>query len=318
MRELGNLLSMNNNKFIKRKIKEIRNSIGNNRAVVACSGGVDSVTCAILAHKAIGKKLLTVFIDDGLMRENEPQKVVSFLKKFGLKTRRINAQKRFFSSLKGITDPEIKRKAFRETFYHVLGEVVKRERSGFLIQGTIRADIMETKAKIKTQHNVLEQIGISPKKYGLTIVEPLKNLLKPQVRIIAKTLRLPKAIYERMAFPGPGLATRVVGEVTPDRIKIVRQATEIIEKKLIKFKPFQVFAVLLADKATGIKNRKRVLGDIIVIRSIDSQDALQGKPTKIPLEVLFAVQKIIILEISEVSRVLYDLTPKPPATIEYI
>jgi len=304
--------------FIKKKIKKIKKEVDNQKTVVACSGGVDSTTCTILAHKALREKLLAVFIDDGLMREGEPEQVVKLLKKLRVKTKLIRARGRFFQALKGKIDPEEKRKAFREIFYQVLGEVVKKEKAKFLIQGTIKADIIETKRKIKTQHNVLEQIGIDPKKYGFRVIEPLRTLFKPEVRLVAKNLGLPKETYQRMPFPGPGLATRVVGEVTPERVKVVRKATEIVEKELERFKPFQAFAVLLSNQATGIVNKKRVFGNIIVIRSIESRDAMIGRATQIPWEVLQKLQQKITKEIPSVVRVLYELTPKPPATIEYI
>jgi GMP synthase (glutamine-hydrolysing) len=192
------------------------------------------------------------------------------------------------------------------------------KKANFLIQGTIAADIKETKEGIKTQHNVLSQVGINPKKYGFEVIEPLRNLYKPEVRMIAKRLGLPKKIFGRMPFPGPGLALRVIGKVTPERIKIVREATAIVEKKLERFLPFQCFAVLLSDKATGIRDKKRAFGNIIVIRSVDSEDAMTACPTKIPLEILFDLQKKICQKIPSVTKVLYDLTPKPPSTIEYI
>ena len=304
-------------KFITKKINQITKTVGKQKALVACSGGVDSFTCAILAHQALDKKLQAIFIDDGLMREGEPVIVTQMLRKFGVKTKLIRAQGRFFKALRGKIDPEEKRKAFRETFYRLLGEVIKTKKAKFLIQGTIKADIMETKGKIKTQHNVLEQIGIDPQKYGFDLIEPLKDLFKPEVRQLAKALGLPKEIYQRMPFPGPGLATRIVGEVTLPRVKIIRKATKIVEKELEKFKPFQAFAVLLADKATGIRDGKRDLGNIVIIRCVDSSNAMTAKVSEIPLKVLQKIQEKIT-KIPSVVRVCYDLTPKPPATIEYI
>lgn len=305
-------------KFIDEKTREIKDEVGDGKAVVACSGGVDSTTCTILAHKALGKNLLAVFIDDGLMRESEPEQVVKLLKKLRVKTKLIRARGRFFQALKGKIDPEEKRKAFRETFYRALGELLKKEKAKFLIQGTIKADIIETKGKIKTQHNVLEQIGINPQKYGFKVIEPLKGLYKPEVRQVAKALGLSKRVYNRMPFPGPGLATRILGKVTPKKVEIIRRATKIVEKELEEFSPFQAFAVLLSDNATGIKEGKRIFGNIIVIRSVDSRDAMTALVTKIPWKVLQKIQKKITTEITSVIRVLYEFTPKPPATIEYI
>lgn len=305
-------------KFIKEKIEEIKHKVGNEKVVVACSGGVDSTTCTILAHKALREKLLAVFIDDGLMREGEPEHVTKLLKKLGVKTKLLRVQNRFFRVLKGIVDPEKKRKVFRETFYGVLGEVVKKEKAKFLIQGTIKADIVETVGKVKTQHNVLEQIGINPQKYGFSVIEPLKDLYKPEVRKVARALNLPKEIYERMPFPGPGLATRIVGEVTPEKVEIVRRATKIVEEELEEFSPFQAFAILLSDRATGVKNGMRTFGNIIVVRSVESEEALTATVSQVPWKNLVKIQERITEEIPEICRVLFDLTPKPPATIEYI
>ncbi len=304
--------------FLNEQIQYIRDRVGNGIALCATSGGVDSMVCAVLAHRALKNRLIALFIDDGLMREGEAKQVTKILKSLGIRTKVVNAAGDFFKALKGKTDPEDMRKAFRDTFYRTLGRAVKEFKASFLIQGTIAADIKETKGRIKSQHNVLSQIGINPKKYGLTIIEPLVKLYKPDVRKVGKALGLPASVYQRMPFPGPGLATRVVGEVTPGRVRIVRKATAIVERELKKFKPFQAFAVLLHDRATGIVNGKRAFGNIIVIRSVESKNAITAQPSRIPFEVLMKIQKEIIKEISEVTKVLYDLSPKPPSTIEYI
>jgi GMP synthase (glutamine-hydrolysing) len=309
---------MRTSAFIDKQIAMIRGKVGKGTALCATSGGVDSMVCAFLGHKALGRKLIALFIDDGLMREKEARTVSKILRKHGIRTVVLYAAKDFFKALKGKEDPEDMRKAFRDTFYKTLGKAVKKYKADFLIQGTIAADIKETKGKIKSQHNVLSQIGISPKKYGLVIIEPLVNLYKPGVRTVGKKLGLSKDIYQRMPFPGPGLATRIVGEVTPPRVSIVRKATTIVEKELKRFKPFQAFAVLLNDRATGVKKGKRAFGNIIVIRSVESKDALTATPTKIPYEVLEKIQKRIVREIPQVTKVLYDMSPKPPSTIEYI
>jgi len=305
-------------RFINEQIKYLRKTIGKGMAICATSGGVDSMVCAALAHRALGNKLIALFIDDGLMRANEANQVTKILKKRGIRTAVVPAAKNFFKALKGKEDPEDMRKTFRDTFYKTLGRAVKKFKAKFLIQGTIAADIKETKGKIKSQHNVLSQIGINPKKYGLSIIEPLVKLYKPDVRKVGKTLGLSSIVYQRMPFPGPGLATRVVGEVTPHRVKIVRKATAIVEQELKKFKPFQAFAVLLNDRATGVVKGKRAFGNIIVIRSVESKNAITAQPSKIPYKILEKIQKRIVRDIPQVTKVLYDLTPKPPSTIEYI
>jgi GMP synthase (glutamine-hydrolysing) len=305
-------------RFMQEKVEEIRAKVGKHVALCATSGGVDSMVCAFLAHKALGKNLTAVFIDDGLMREGEPVMVRGILRRHGVKTVVIRASRDFFRALKGKTDPEDMRKAFRHTFYTTLGNTVRKYRAKHLIQGTIAADIKETKGRIKSQHNVLAQIGINPKRYGLHIIEPLVSLYKPDVREVGEALGLARTIYERMPFPGPGLATRVVGEVTPAKVRMLRKATSIVERELKNIKAFQSFAVLLNDRATGIRNGERAFGNIIVIRSVQSKNALTATPTHIPYPVLERIQEKITHEIPEVIKVLYDISPKPPSTIEYI
>jgi len=312
-------LEMDVKKFIEEKIKEVKETIGNERAISALSGGVDSSTCTILAYRAIGDNLKVIFIDDGFMREKEPENVKEIFSGLGIQVDVIDTQKEFFNALKGKFDPEEKRKAFRNIFYTVFGKEALSSKAKFLVQGTIAADIIETKGGVKTQHNILEQIGIDPEKgYGFKAVEPLKELFKHQVREVAKELGLPEKIYSRMPFPGPGLATRVVGEANPERIEKVRKATRIVEEEIEVLKPFQAFAVLLNDKGTGIEKSARKFGEIIIIRSVESKDAMTAEPTQIPWEILQKISQRITAEIPAVTRVAYEITPKPPATIEYV
>lgn len=305
--------------FINDQIELIKKTVGEAGALSALSGGVDSSTCTLLAWKALGSSLKVVFIDDGLMREGEPQQVQSIFAELGIPVEIVMAQEDFFRALSGLVDPEEKRKAFRQAFYGTLSRIIKEKGVKFLIQGTIAADIIETKEGIKTQHNILEQIGIDPERsFGFKLIEPLKTLFKHEVREIARELGLPESILKRMPFPGPGLAARVLGEVTPERVAIVRQATKIVEQELSPFEPFQAFAVLLSDKGTGLEKDKRKFGDIIIIRSVNSRDAMTAEPSILPWEVLTRVTERIIKEIPSVTRVAYELTPKPPATIEFI
>ncbi len=307
----------NAKEFIQKAQEEIKQAVGENRVISACSGGVDSTTATALVHKAVGGKLLAVFIDDGLRREGEPEFVVKTLKDLNIKTKFIDAKKDFFQALKGKTDAEEKRKAFREKFYTTLGKVAKEEKITAIVQGTIKADVIETVKGIKSQHNVLEQIGINPQKFGYKIIEPLKELFKPEVRMVARELGLPKEISERMPFPGPALSLRVLGEVTPERTAIVRKATQIIEEETKGLGTFQNFAVLHNDKATGIKEDKRVYGNIITIRIVQSTDAVTAKAKDVPFKLLQKITNRITKEIPTVTRCLYDLTDKPPSTIEF-
>ncbi len=306
-------------KSIEQRINEIKETVGSERAISALSGGVDRSACTVLAHRALGSNLKVVFIDDGLMREKEPEQVREVFRDLGIEVDIIDTKDEFFQALKGKIDPEEKRKAFRSTFYTIFGREVLKSEAKFLVQGTIAADIIETKGGIKTQHNILEQIGIDPEKgFGFKVVEPVKDLFKPQVREVAKELGLPEMIYERMPFPGPGLATRVVGEVTPERVSLVRKATQIVEEEIESLKPFQAFAVLLSDRGTGVEEGKRKFGQIVIVRSVESKDAMTAEPTQVPWEVLMKISKRMTGEIPEVVRVAYEITPKPPATIEYI
>ena len=303
--------------FVENSLRDILKIVGENKVISACSGGVDSTVTTVLVHKAVGDKLVAVFIDDGLRRQGEPEFVVKTLKRLSIKTKFVDAKAEFFAVFKGKTDAEEKRKAFRDKFYKTLGKAAREEQIDFIAQGTIKADVIETVGGIKSQHNVLEQIGINPETYGYKILEPLKELFKPDVRKVARELGLPKEISERMPFPGPALSLRVLGEVTPEKIAVVRKATEIVEEETKALGTFQNFAVLHNDKATGIKKGKRVYGNIITVRIVDSQDAVTAKARQVPYEVLMRISERITGEIPSVVRCLYDITDKPPATIEF-
>ena len=306
-------------RFTKEQVEEIRREVGNGIAINALSGGVDSSTVTALAHRALGRQLKTVFVDNALMREGEPERVLSAFAKLKIPVERIDARAQFLRALKGIGDPEQKRQAITDTFYRdVLAKAVRDSRATFLLHGTILTDIEETVAGIKRQHNILTQIGIDPEKaYGYKVLEPLRTLRKDGVRSVARSLGLPKSLTERMPFPGPALAARIVGEVTPERLATARAATSIVEEELSKTRAFQYFAVLLNDRATGMRGGKREFGQIIVVRCIDSKDAREAKVRALPWTKLHRIARRIA-EIPGVNRCLYDLTPKPPATVEYI
>jgi GMP synthase (glutamine-hydrolysing) len=293
--------------------------VGDGIAINALSGGVDSSTVTVLAHRALGKQLKTVFVDNALMREGEPERVLSVFARMKIPVERIDARRQFLRALKGIDDPEQKRQAITDTFYRdVFVKAVKRSRATYLLHGTILTDIEETVAGIKRQHNILAQVGIDPQQaYGYRVIEPLRTLRKDGVRLVARALGLPKSITERIPFPGPALATRIVGEVTRKRLDTVRAATAIVEEELGKTGAFQYFAVLLNDRATGIRKGKREFGEIVVVRCIDSKDARAAKVRALPWARLHRLARRITA-IRGVNRCLYDLTPKPPATVEYV
>jgi len=390
--------------FVEAIIGEIEKSIGNEKALVAVSGGVDSSSCAVLTHRAIGENLVCVILDDAFMRENEPERVTEILSKppLNVPTKVVNVRERFLQAMKGLRDAEEKRKMFRETFYQVLSETAKKEGCKILVQGTIRADVIETVGGVKTQHNVLEQMGINTmERYGFKVVEPLVTLFKEQVRIVARYLGVPSDISERQPFPGPGLSVRVVGEIRPDKLETLKKATAIVERELAQHKPSQYFAVIIdneesewqsgmvyvqeavarllnipsrnvsvkifRDKATGVEAGKRRYGEIlgirvqtmngkihqtaiqnlvslqtkivtekptvarvlyavkdlaekkpyvVGIRSVQTKDFLTAKVSDIPWAMLNKIAEEIIKEYPKVSAVYYDVTPKPPATIE--
>ncbi len=305
--------------FVESQIVELKETVGQNIAINALSGGVDSSVVTALAHRALGDQLKTVFIDSALMRQGEPQFVVKTFADIGIPVESIDARSEFLSALRGLTDPEEKRNAITNTFYaEVFGRLVKEAGAKFLLHGTILTDIEETVAGIKRQHNILTQLGIDPEDaYGYEVLEPLKTLRKDGVREVAKVLKLPAEITQRIPFPGPALATRIVGEVTEERLKTVRDATAIVEEELADSEAFQYLAVLLNDRATGIRDNKREFGQIIVVRCIESVDARTATATELAWPKLHRVCERIT-QIKGVNRCLYDLTPKPPATVEYI
>ncbi|MCM8795395.1 MAG: ExsB family transcriptional regulator [Candidatus Omnitrophica bacterium] len=319
IKEIG-LEELNPRKFIKEKIAEIASEVGDGLAINALSGGVDSSVVTLLGHKALGNRLKTYFINNGLMREGEPEMVVRIFRQLGVPVEVVDAQEQFFKALKGVIDPEKKREAITQTFYkEVFAKLVKLSAARYLLQGTILTDVDETVAGIKRQHNVFAQLGIDPKEaFGYKIIEPLVQLRKNAVRKVARALGLPDSIYKRIPFPGPALSARVIGEVTPERIKIIRKATAITEEELASRGAFQYLAILHQDRVTGIREGKRDFGLQIEVRCWDSIDARLAKPTKLPYKVLERLATRIVKEVPGVVSVTYNITPKPPSTIEAV
>lgn len=385
--------------FVEAQVENLRGELGRGRALVAVSGGVDSTTCAVLAYRAVGKNLICVLIDTGFMRLGEPERVKRLLSgpPLSLPVRIVEAKGAFMERLAGVGDAEEKRRRFREEFYKVLSEVAEREGCRFLIQGTIAPDWIETKGGIKTQHNVLAQIGVrTEEKYGFTLLEPLANLYKDQVRAVARFLGVPKEISERQPFPGPGLLVRCVGEVNPEKLSELKKATEVVEEKLANQGFQQYFAAILdgdhagspgvisklaraalglndaeakvfKNLATGVKGDERAYGGIIGIkvaanargriwegfeslislqsrliskfkgftrvlyliagreegaydvsvRAITTRDYMTAGVAKVGWGLAESLGREILSACPKVKEVYYDVTPKPPATIEY-
>ncbi|MFC1709952.1 asparagine synthase-related protein [Candidatus Omnitrophota bacterium] len=314
------VVDLNLQEFIEEQTREISSAVGDGTAINALSGGVDSSAVTMLGHKALGDRLKTYFIDNGLMRQDEPQEIAALFKNLGVDIQILDAKKEFFSALKGVTDPEEKREAITQTFYkNVFARLVRESKSKFLLQGTILTDIDETVAGIKRQHNVFEQLGIDPQKeFGYEILEPLVQLRKDGVRKVAEALGLPKSNFQRIPFPGPALAARVIGEVTPEKIEVVRIATKITEEELCSTGAFQYMAILHQDRVTGMRDNQRDFGLQIEIRCWDSIDARTAKPTKLPYETLDNLAKRIISEVPGVVSVTYNIASKPPSTMEAI
>jgi GMP synthase (glutamine-hydrolysing) len=306
--------------FIAEKIEDIRRAVGEGRAINALSGGVDSSTVTMLGHRALGSCLRTVFIENGLMRDGEAGRVVALFRQLGVTVEVVEARGQFFDALKGISDPEQKREAITQTFYKkVFGRLVKESGAKHLMQGTILTDVDETVAGIKRQHNVFEQLGIDPQAaFGYRILEPLVALRKDGVRKIGRALGLPAELFERIPFPGPALAARVIGEATPERIETVRKATAVVERLLSGSGAFQYLAILHEDKVTGMRDGKRQFGGQIEVRCWDSVDARTAAPTRLAFELLERLAREILAEVPGIVSVTYNLAPKPPSTIEAV
>lgn len=303
-------MALNANRFIDDAIADIKRDV-TGRAIIGLSGGVDSSVCAMLAHRALGDRLVPVYVDSGLMRQFESERIEQLFQNIGLV--RVNAHERFLEALKGVADPEEKRKVVGETFIRVFEEEARKIGGDCLIQGTIYPDRIESEGGIKSHHNVG---GLPSRMEFKCLVEPLRDLYKDEVREVARALGLPQEISERMPYPGPGLSVRIVGEVTKEKLDVIRKANGIVEEEVMRFCPWQAFAALLG-KATGVKGDNRVYGWVVAVRSVTSRDAMTADVMELPWDVLRRISSRITGEIPSVARVVYDLTPKPPGTIEF-
>jgi len=312
--------ALDTERFIKEKAEEIKATVGDGQAINALSGGVDSSTVTLLGHRALGEQLKTVFIENGLMRAGEAEQVVGFFRDLGVPVEVVDAREVFFAALKGVTDPEEKREAITRAFYRdVFGRLVRESDAKHLLQGTILTDIDETVAGIKRQHNVFEQLGIDPQEaFGYRIIEPLIQLRKDGVRKVGKALGLPEELFNRIPFPGPALAARVIGEATPERIETVRQATGIVERHLTGSAAFQYMAILHEDRVTGMRDGKRDFGRQIEVRCWDSVDARTAAPTRLSFDTLEQLGQEIAANVPGVVSVTYNIASKPPSTIEAV
>lgn len=306
--------------FIKVQCNAIAEKVAGGLAINALSGGVDSSVVTMLGYRAIGDRLKTYFIDNGIMRRDEPSQVAAMFGKLGVPIEIVDAREQFFDALKGLTDPEEKRESITQTFYRdVFGDLVKKSGARFLLQGTIFTDIEETVAGVKRQHNILSQLGIDTKEqFGYTLIEPLIQLRKPGVRKVGEVLGLPSELFARPPFPGPALAARVIGEASPERIDLVREATSIVEKELAGVKAFQYLAILHEDKVTGMRDGKREYGYQIEIRCWDSTDAKTATPTRLDFDTLERLAARITTEVKGVVSVTYNIASKPTSTIEAV
>ena len=309
--------------FVEKSIKEIQEQIGNGKAICALSGGVDSSVCAVLVHKAIGDRLTCVFVDHGLLRKNEREEVEdTFRNKYNIDLITVDAEERFLNKLNGVSDPEKKRKIIGEEFIRVFEEEQsKLSGYNFLVQGTIYPDIAESgkdgKGLVKSHHNV----GGLPEDVNFELVEPLRTLYKEEVRAVGRELGMPDVMVNRQPFPGPGLGVRVLGEVTKEKLDILRDADYIYRDEIAKAgldtKIWQYFAAIPNLSVTGVTDGSRTYSNTIYLRAVNSEDAVTADWYPFDMEFLAKVSKRITTEVPQVNRVLYDITQKPPGTIEF-
>ncbi len=298
--------------FIEEAVAGIRAEVGEAHAVIALSGGVDSSVAATLAYEALGENLTPVYVDTGLMRKGETDQIretFAFMESLEV----VEAQERFLDALSGVTDPEEKRHVIGEQFIREFETVARESDADYLVQGTIYPDRIESEGNIKSHHNV----GGLPDVVDFEgIVEPVRDLYKDEVRDVARELGLEEIISERMPFPGPGLAVRIIGEITAEKLEVARESCHIVEDEVEDHEPWQAFAAVIG-KATGVKGDNRVHGWVVSVRSVESRDGMTARAQELPWETLQRIQSRITGTLPNVARVVYDVTHKPPATIEY-
>ncbi|NHX36882.1 MULTISPECIES: glutamine-hydrolyzing GMP synthase [Halolamina] len=298
--------------FIDEKVEEIRDEVGDGKAIIALSGGVDSSVAAALAYEAIGDRLVPVYVDTGLMRKGETESIretFDFMDSLTV----VEAEERFLVELAGVTDPEEKRHVIGEQFIREFEREAREADADYLVQGTIYPDRIESEGNIKSHHNV----GGLPEAVDFEgIVEPVRDLYKDEVREVARELGLEEVISERMPFPGPGLAVRIVGEVTKEKVEVARDACHVVEEETAEHEPWQAFGAVLG-KATGVKGDNRVHGWVVAVRSVESRDGMTARAQELDWDTLQRIQSRITGMNENVARVVYDVTHKPPATIEY-
>jgi GMP synthase (glutamine-hydrolysing) len=312
-------------RFIEDAVAQIKRTVGMGKAIVAVSGGVDSTVTAVLMNEALGKKCVAVFVDTGFMRKGEPESIRELAGKINMNLRFVDAGKKFYAALKGVKDPEKKRKIIGEMFITIFEKIAKEEKAKFLGQGTLAPDWIESgagmRATIKTHHNV----GGLPKGMKLKLVEPVRELYKDEVRKVGRELGLSDEICNRQPFPGPGLAIRVIGEITPEKVEVVREACAIVEEELEQAAargemelPWQYFAVLLPSRSVGVLGDERAYGYTVAVRAVYSVDAMTAQYAHIPDNIMENISNRITRELKDsVNRVVYDITSKPPACIEW-
>ncbi|AGB33129.1 GMP synthase subunit B [Natrinema pellirubrum DSM 15624] len=298
--------------FVPDAVAEIEDEIGDANAVIALSGGVDSSTAAALAYEAIGTQLTAVYVDTGLMRKGETDEIRETFDYMD-SLRIVEAQDRFLEALEGVTDPEEKRHIIGEQFIREFETVANEVDADYLVQGTIYPDRIESEGTIKSHHNV----GGLPEVVDFEgIVEPMRDLYKDEVREVARALDLEEVVSERMPFPGPGLAVRIIGEITEEKLEVAREANHVVEEELEEYEPWQALAAVIG-KATGVKGDNRVHGWVVSVRSVESRDGMTARAQEIDWDTLQRIQSRITGSHENVARVVYDVTHKPPATIEY-